>query len=221
MTRNIVGLVVVLALAGCGKKDSEAVAPPTQVAGSSVPSGWKVTTAAGVSMALPPDWIAVDVSRPDVVQAVEHLGLVGQEGEALKQQIRQFAAHGVFRIVAFAPLTRGEYQSNANINVMPVPTSDLKVVLDENEKAFEKAGRVLESGILENPRRAVIVAEAQTQTPSGAPVLFVTQVHLMLRGQEQITVAFGSSPEQREAVKKIAEQALKTFAYDPPQPSSP
>lgn len=218
MVRSALGIIVLLVLAGCGKKDTAAVAPPTKVAESAVPSGWKVMTAGGASMAFPGDWIAVDVSRPDVVQTVEHLGLKGAEGEMLKNQIRQFASTGVFKIVAFAPMKPGEFQTNANINVIPVPATDLKGVLDENKKEFAKVGKVLESGIVENPRRAVIIAENEYTTAGGQNVLSITQVHFMLRGQEMITIAFGSAPQHRDAVKKIADQAMKTFAYNPPTP---
>lgn len=169
-------------------------------------------------MALPSDWIAVDVSRPDVVQTVEFLGLKGAEGEMLKNQIRQFAATGVFKIVAFAPMKQGEYQTNANINVIPIPPSDLKTVLDENKKQFAQAGNVLESGIVEDPKRVVIVAETEYKTQGGQQVQFITQVHFLVRGEEQITISFSSAPQHRDAVKKIADQALKTFAYDPPKP---
>lgn len=215
-------MVVVLALTGCGKKDTVAIPPPTTVAQSAVPSGWKLITAGGVSVAFPPDWTAVDVSRPDILQAVEHLGLEGQEGDQLKNQIRQFASTGLFKVMAFAPMKVGEYQSNANINVIPIPAgSDLKEVLSENKKQYEKAGKVVESGIVENPRCAMLVAESEAPSPSGAPVAFVTHVYFLVRDQEQITVSFSSTPERRAEMKKIAEQAMKTFAYAPQAPVAP
>lgn len=211
-----------IALAGCGRVNtSTPLPPPTTTSQSSIPAGWKLTKAGGVSLALPADWIAVDVSRPDVTQAVEHLGLKGQEGEMMKQQIRSFASMGVFKILAFAPLKVGEFQSNVNVNVLPSPSADMKEMLEGNKRELAKAGKILESGIVENPRRAVLVAEMEYPTPSGAPVKYVTQGHLFIRGQEQITITFSSSPENHVALKKIVDQAIKTFAYDPPTAGTP
>lgn len=219
--KQSIGLAfLVLALAGCSGKD-KASPPPTTVNESAVPSGWKVARGGGVSMALPPDWVAVDVSRPDVTQAVEHLGVTGAEGESLKQQIRMFASTGVFRIVGFAPVKPGVFQTNVNVNVMPIPTTDINEVLKENRNQLKSAGTVLESGIVENPKRAVLVAEMEQQTTSGAPVKYIAQIHMFVRGQEQITLSFGSAPEARADTKKIIDQVVKTFAYDPPKPGTP
>lgn len=212
--------ILVLAICGCSK-DKVATPPPTKVNESAIPQGWKVAKGGGVSMALPSDWVAVDVSKPDVTQAVEHLGVTGAEGEQLKQQIRMFASTGVFRIVGFAPVKPGVFQTNVNVNVMPVPTADINVILKENLNQLKTAGTVIESGIVNNPTRAVLVAEMEQPTTSGAPVKYIAQIHMFVRGQEQITLSFGSAPEAQAETEKIIEQVVKTFAYDPPQPGTP
>ncbi|MCC7434320.1 MAG: hypothetical protein IT363_06510 [Methanoregulaceae archaeon] len=221
MMKQSLGLAV-LALAICGcAKDKAATAPPTTVNESAIPQGWKLASGGGVSMALPEDWIAVDVSRPDVAQSVEHLGLKGAEGDALKQQIRKFASTGLFRIVAFAPVKPGEFQGNVNVSVMPIPTTDLNEVLKENRSQLSTAGKVIESGIVDNPKRAVIVAEIEQPTEYGVSVRYVTHVHLFVHGQEQITVSFGSPIAKQPEYKKIIDQVVKTFAYDPPKAGTP
>ena len=214
-------LILALAIAGCNSSGGSAAAPPAQVKTSAIPNGWKVAKGGGVSIALPGDWVAVDVSRPDVSQAVEHLGVKGQEGEMLKQQIRTFASMGMFKIVGFAPLKQGVFQSNVNINIMPIPTADMNEMLKENKAQLAKAGNVIESGIVENPKRAVLIAEMEYPTPSGAPVKYVTQGHLFIRGTEQITITFSSAPEAQAEMKKLADQAIQTFAYEPPKVETP
>lgn len=213
-------LVLALILVGCKSGGSSASAPSTPAKPSEIPSGWKVAEGGGVKIALPGDWVAVDVSRPDVQQAVEHLGVKGQEGEVLKNQIRTYASMGVFKIVGFAPLKVGTFQTNVNINVLPAPNNNMDEMLKANKEQLAKAGKVIESGIVDNPKRGVLIAEMEYPAATG-PVKYVTYGHMFLQDGMQITITFSSAPEALDDLRKLADQSIKTFSFAPPKVETP
>lgn len=194
---------------GCGKAsepmaDGAKVVTEKPVEKASVKEGWKELTAGGLTLTLPKDWRAIDLTTGDIKQALATAGL----DQSMWGQVEQLAKNGAFKVFAAAPKPVDGFVDN--VNVIELPTNQpLDVVLEENAKQMRAMGmKVGKTELLKDPDRGII---RSTQSMGGKP--YHTYTALFVHKDRYYTVTFSSSSKTKAATEAIAAEACASAKF--------
>lgn len=206
-------VLVSATLSGCSPRSEDAASPSgasssstaISVTRQSVPSGWQKIDKpeAGISIAVPPGWIDIDVNADDLGKALKEAGLAGNTA---KEAERNLTALKKAKI-AYMIFTRDEVGGYVkNINALCAPNGGIP--FDQ----FENIARV---GMARKGATDISVSELEiggmpairiSYTLSAANGADAVQFRTLMPGDKLCAVTFGSKRgEEIEHLDQIAQ----------------
>lgn len=194
---------------GCGPQTEKVAPKAAESTSASMPAGWKQISVENIELGLPKDWQVADLIRADLAKMLGELKF-GASGEALKGQIRQMAASGIFKLFAFGPKNDAGFQENVNVNVMPVPNESLEEGKNSILTQMKAVAKTADAQIISDPKGILVTAEMQAQSPSG-PISYATRGYVLVKDGKAYTFTFSSSMAGKAAMAAFADKAAKTI----------
>jgi hypothetical protein len=221
-TRRLVPAVagVLIALgAGCRKQDARFPFPTRDVPSSKDENGWPLyeQSADGFALALPPDWVALELNAAALDQALE-LGIRSNpDFQVIERQIRQQIAAGI----KFMGMDKAGVQSGspANVHIM-------KTALDAGASLQNAVDGILEElngmSTIERPiaRERVTLKAGQgerlryilpVKRPDGRPVRAAIIQYVLAPGKDLYVITCTTTADQVERYQPTFEAIALSF----------
>lgn len=166
---------------------------------------------AGLTIQLPEDWVAVDLTSQDLDKILEKMVEENPNLKSASEGAKAAASSGAIKIMAFDVKNGSEkFTDNMNVNILPLP--DAKPTLEQLANA--NIDQIMSMGKMDKPKLEVApVGESEMAHlswnlpmtgPDGVEQKLAFETYIFIRGDEQVTFTF-SSMDARS--KKFAETA--------------
>jgi hypothetical protein len=209
---------IVFALAGCGKRDAAFPFPTRDIPATKDEKGWPLyeQPADGFALALPPDWVALNLEAGALDKAVDQGLRANPDFEALGQQIRQQVKAGMkFMGIDKAGVGTG-FATNVNVMKGPLDGASLEDAVDQAvgqltsmpsiEKPIARERVTLRAGEGLRLRYLLNVTKPNGQRERAA----ITQ-YLVAVGKDIYGLTFTSLAAQEEQVRSTFETIAQSF----------
>lgn len=209
---------MLLLLVGCGT--ASAPAPAATIAAAPLHAEWQQVELRGLSLALPPTWIAVDSADIDISAAASDLAGQNPQLQTALDQAKVALATGAVQFIAYdfdlERLDDASFPATLRIGRQRYPDApDANVVADANEEQLRAT-----EGFTDVQRLAVAIGDQpatrltstlQLNAADGEQQTLALEQYLLVRDTDVYVVTLTTTAAQQEDYRAIFDQIVGTL----------